>query len=113
MEGITGRSWPSNVERLLTGDMAVQAHLEDLEQEQGIQGEILYALYPDQGGDWRVQAIPVEPDSFQSRLALPEPWRGKRDDELSQLTGIAGCIFVRTWPSCLGACASDAMRLRD
>jgi uncharacterized UPF0160 family protein len=29
-----------------------------------------------------------------SRKALPEPWRGIRDDELSKLSGIAGCIFV-------------------
>jgi hypothetical protein len=24
---------------------------------------------------------------------MPEPWRGVRDDALSQLTGVDGCIF--------------------
>lgn len=28
------------------------------------------------------------------RLPLYEPWRGVRDDELSQVTGIPGCVFV-------------------
>jgi urease accessory protein len=29
-----------------------------------------------------------------SRKALPEPWRGVRDQALSDLTGVEGCIFV-------------------
>jgi uncharacterized UPF0160 family protein len=41
-----------------------------------------------------VQAVPVSSDSFESRKALPEPWRGLRDDKLSEATGIPGCIFV-------------------
>lgn len=28
------------------------------------------------------------------RLPLPEPWRGVRGDQLSELTGIPGCVFV-------------------
>lgn len=28
------------------------------------------------------------------RLSLPQPWCGLRDEELSQQSGIAGCIFV-------------------
>ena len=30
------------------------------------------------------------------RQPLPEPWRGLRDEQLSELTGIAGCVFVHT-----------------
>ena len=41
---------------------------------------------------WRVQAVGVAPDRFESRKALP--WRGMRDDELSAETGIPGCVFV-------------------
>lgn len=46
--------------------------------------KIIYALYPDTGGSWRVQAVPVDPNSFHSRKKLPEVWCGVRDDALSE-----------------------------
>ena len=33
---------------------------------------------------------------FTYRLALHEPWRGIRDEDLIKLTDIPGCIFVHT-----------------
>ncbi|KIJ68421.1 hypothetical protein HYDPIDRAFT_24703 [Hydnomerulius pinastri MD-312] len=72
-------------------------HLFELEVEQGIAGEALpfYVIYPDElGGNWRIQAVPASPESFESRKALPEKWRGLRDDELSSVSGVDGCIFV-------------------
>ncbi|KAI8613900.1 metal-dependent protein hydrolase [Chytriomyces sp. MP71] len=54
----------------------------------------LYILYPDESGKWRIQAVPQAPESFVSRKALPEVWRGVRDAALSELSGIPGCIFV-------------------
>jgi uncharacterized UPF0160 family protein len=54
-----------------------------------------YVIYPDEaGGNWRVQAVSISPESFESRKALPELWRGVRDEELSRMAGIEGCIFV-------------------
>jgi uncharacterized UPF0160 family protein len=54
-----------------------------------------YVIYPDEaGGNWRVQAVAVSQESFESRKALPEPWRGVRDEALSSITDIEGCIFV-------------------
>ena len=54
-----------------------------------------YVIYPDEtGGNWRIQAVSVSPESFESRKALPETWRGVRDEDLSRVTGIEGCIFV-------------------
>lgn len=41
-----------------------------------------------------LQAVSVSPVSFESRKPLPEAWRGVRDDELSKLSGIEGCVFV-------------------
>lgn len=41
-----------------------------------------------------MQGVPQYPGSFECRLFLPEPWRGVRDDALSDLTGISGGIFV-------------------
>jgi len=55
----------------------------------------IYVVYPDEtAGNWRVQAVPVSPESFESRKALPEAWRGLRDEELSRVSGIEGGIFV-------------------
>ncbi|KAI9206710.1 metal-dependent protein hydrolase [Polychytrium aggregatum] len=73
-------------------------HLYILEGEHNIPHATrpLYALYADQSGSWRVQAVAKTPDSFESRKALPEAWRGIRDEALSELAGIPGCIFVHT-----------------
>ncbi len=73
-----------------------QEHLFNLEKELNIPEaeKPLYILYPDESGKWRIQAVPESPSSFASRKALPEPWRGIRDEELSKLSGIPGCIFV-------------------
>lgn len=71
-------------------------HLFDLEKHLNIAPteKPIYVVYPDESGKWRIQAVPVSPESFVSRKALPEPWRGIRDQALSDLTGIPGCIFV-------------------
>lgn len=42
---------------------------------------------------YRVQAVNV-PGSFESRKPLPAAWRGVRDNALSELSGIPGCVFV-------------------
>jgi urease accessory protein len=60
----------------------------------GKEGTEIYVLYPDESGKWRIQAVPESSESFQSRKALPQEWRGLRDEALSQVTGVPGCIFV-------------------
>ncbi|EIN13719.1 metal-dependent protein hydrolase [Punctularia strigosozonata HHB-11173 SS5] len=71
-------------------------HLFELEEEQSVapDAQPIYVIYPDESGKWRVQAVPVSPDSFESRKALPQAWRGLRDEELSKASGVEGCIFV-------------------
>ena len=57
--------------------------------------QAIYVIYPEETANtWRVQAVPISPDSFESRKALPEAWRGLRDDELSKISGIDGSVFV-------------------
>lgn len=71
-----------------------QSHLFDIETELQT-NPILYVLYADQGGSWRVQAVPERLGSFHSRKKIgPEGWHGLRDDALSTTIGIPGCIFV-------------------
>lgn len=66
------------------------------EQESTARGEsaeVLYVLYPTPDST-RIQAVPVAPDSFESRKPLPASWRGVRDEELSKVTGVDGGVFV-------------------
>ncbi|XP_038608331.1 MYG1 exonuclease [Tachyglossus aculeatus] len=53
-----------------------------------------FVLFPDQSGQWRVQCVPENPQSFRSRLPLPEAWRGLREAALSEASGIPGCVFA-------------------
>ncbi|KAL8831965.1 MAG: hypothetical protein Q9191_000564 [Dirinaria sp. TL-2023a] len=72
-------------------------HLYTFEAENSSEEEVLYVLYPEgehEGSKWRIQAVPVSKDSFESRKALPEAWRGVRDDELDKVSGIEGGVFV-------------------
>lgn len=70
-------------------------HLHQLEQELGCPGEVLYVLYQDEReGSWRVQAVGQAPGSFASRKALPAPWRGLRDEALSEAAGVPDLVFV-------------------
>uniref|UniRef100_A0A8D0FU05 MYG1 exonuclease n=1 Tax=Strix occidentalis caurina TaxID=311401 RepID=A0A8D0FU05_STROC len=69
-------------------------HVLALEQALALPRPLQLVLFPDRSGQWRVQSVPTGPHTFQSRLPLPEPWRGVRDEALSQLAGIPGCVFV-------------------
>jgi len=70
-------------------------HLFIIEKELGIdKKELLYVVYTDSNKSARVQAIPINPNSFISRNPLPEEWRGLRDEKLSEATGIQDCVFV-------------------
>lgn len=69
-------------------------HLFELEKQFSV--HFLYTIYKDQSGEsWRIQAVPVRPDSFESRKGLPEVWRGIRDSSLDTLIGAgSGAVFV-------------------
>lgn len=77
-----------------TGGCPWKDHLFSLEDELGIKGQILYLLYEDLSGQWRIQCVPEELGTFTNRKSLPESWRGIRDAELSLLTGIEDCVFI-------------------
>lgn len=72
-------------------------HLYTLEAERPDEEKVLYVLYPEselEGAKWRVQAVSVSKDSFESRKPLPNIWRGERDSQLSEVSGIEGCVFA-------------------
>ncbi|EFA76510.1 metal-dependent protein hydrolase domain-containing protein [Heterostelium album PN500] len=65
-------------------------HLYHLEKLNNINKSILFCLFEDNLGSWRIQAVNLDNSSFTLRKALPEAWRGKRDQELSDIIGIDG-----------------------
>ncbi len=88
-----------------------KSHLFELEEELKLKDKDLplYCLFQDTSSAWRIQAIPLSPDSFSSRKALPEPWRGVRDDALSELTGVPDCIFIHASGFIGGAKTKEAV----
>ncbi|XP_020247637.1 UPF0160 protein MYG1, mitochondrial-like [Asparagus officinalis] len=86
---------PSGEIMALNKDCPWKLHIFELEEELKIDPSIKYALYQDdRSKNWRVQAVAISADKFESRRPLPLPWRGLRDEELSKESGIPGCVFV-------------------
>ena len=61
---------------------------------QGLEGQILFALFTDPNGMWRVSAVGVKDQKFESRMKLFSEWCALRDDELVAKSGIEGATFV-------------------
>merc|ERR1711874_349789 len=81
------------------GGVPWKEHLFELEKENGLSGSevnILYVIYTDQNGMWRIQCVPLRSKSFENRLSLPEAWRGVRDQDLEKVSGIEGATFVHS-----------------
>ena len=50
--------------------------------------EINFVVFPSKRGGFNVYAVPLELGSFENRKSLPQNWRGKRDEELQEVTGV-------------------------
>ncbi|KAG8629167.1 hypothetical protein KVT40_003032 [Elsinoe batatas] len=87
---------PSGKILVLPEGMPWADHLYALEKENGVEGQVLYVLFPenDPEGKTRIRAVGIENGGFENRKALPAEWRGLRDEELSKVAGIPGCIFI-------------------
>ncbi|KAK4423122.1 hypothetical protein Salat_1894800 [Sesamum alatum] len=86
---------PSGEIMVLNRSCPWKLHLFELEEEMQISPHLKYVIYQDdRSNNWRVQAVKIAPDKFESRKALPAQWRGLRDDELSKESGIPGGVFV-------------------
>jgi len=56
--------------------------------------EPIYAIHPDQNtGNWIVACVPMGARSTDSRKLFPATWRGKKDSELENITGVKGAVF--------------------
>ena len=55
---------------------------------------MLFAVSPAPNGNWMVDAMPPEPDSFAQRLPLPLEWAGLQAGELASRSGVDDAVFV-------------------
>ncbi len=55
--------------------------------------EALYMVYPAPSGQWRIQAVPVAPGSFEDKKSLPNAWAGLSNKALQDVTGIDDAMF--------------------
>jgi uncharacterized UPF0160 family protein len=69
-------------------------HFFSLEPELKIENQVKFVLFPDSYGKWRVQGVPLTPNSFALRVPLFKDWQGLRDKELETASGIEGTTFV-------------------
>ena len=72
-------------------------HFFELEKKMKLENsdkQVLYSIFPDSNGSWRIQSVPLSSHSFDLRRALPDQWRGLRDKALDEMCGIDGCIFI-------------------
>lgn len=77
-----------------------------IEEKRGIQGQIKYVVFGIKNtGECRIQAVPVEINSFESRLPLYEPWRGKSNQDLAEVTGLEDAVFCHH-SGFIGGCKS-------
>jgi uncharacterized UPF0160 family protein len=54
---------------------------------------VLFVVYPDKFGDYRIQSVPRRLGTFESRKSLPESWAGKEHEDLGGEIGIDDAIF--------------------
>ena len=57
------------------------------------QPELLYVVFPDLTGDWRVKTVQASSATFESRVPLPAAWRGTPREELARITGVDDVVF--------------------
>ena len=55
--------------------------------------DIIFAVFPSSRGGYNVYAVPLELGSFENRKSLPVGWRGLRDKDLQEVTGVETARF--------------------
>lgn len=62
--------------------------------------DVIYAVYPVGYGNWTVDAMTAEPNSYFYRVPLPAEWAGRSPQELVVLTGIPDVEFIHASRFC-------------
>jgi uncharacterized UPF0160 family protein len=55
---------------------------------------VLFTISPASNGNWMVDTMPPEPNSFDQLLPLPEAWAGLQGADLAAASGVEDAVFV-------------------
>ncbi len=55
--------------------------------------EIKFFVYPNNGGTWSAETVPISESSFEKRKSFPEAWAGLSDSELANVSGVPDATF--------------------
>jgi uncharacterized UPF0160 family protein len=59
--------------------------------------EVLFVVCPNpQSIEWKIEAVTENVREFAPRKMFPENWAGKRDKELSEITGVSDAVFCHS-----------------
>ncbi len=72
--------------------------------------EVLFVVFPDKSGGYRIQAVPKTLGTFEVRKPLPEQWAGKEHHELGTIIGIPDAVFCHPARFIAGASSKDSIR---
>lgn len=65
--------------------------------------DLLFVIFLDPTGSWRVQTVPETPYSFKSKKSLPESWAGLEGENLQKVTGVEDAVFCHAGRFIAGA----------
>lgn len=71
--------------------------------------EVLFTVFPDRGGEYRIQTVPAAIGTFESRKPLPLSWAGKEHEELSAIVGVEDAVFCHPSRFIAGAKSKDSI----
>jgi uncharacterized UPF0160 family protein len=71
--------------------------------------EVLFVIFPEKSGEYRIQVVPKEAGKFEARKDLPEEWAGKRDQELGEIIGIDDAVFCHAARFIAGAKSKESV----
>ncbi len=71
--------------------------------------EVLFVVFPDKSGGYRLRAVPKSADTFAVRTPLPERWAGKEMAELGTITGIPDAVFCHPARFIAGASSEESI----
>lgn len=55
---------------------------------------VVFCVSPASNGNWMIDTMPPEKDSFAQRVPLPEAWAGLESDALAATSGVPDAVFV-------------------
>lgn len=65
--------------------------------EVDVDEELLYVVYPYKSvGEYRIQVVRKNVNTYEARKDLPSHWGGLRDEELANVTGVSDAVFCHT-----------------